>query len=61
MRIRGRVISLYSQGILGLGNAAHLANRSRWEMNRLLAQRQVPMHYGLEELAEDLQYGRGGQ
>jgi hypothetical protein len=30
-------------------------------MNRLLAERKVPMHYGPEELAEDLQHGRGGQ
>lgn len=54
-------ISLYSQGILGLGKAAQLAELPRWEMNRLLAQRQVPMHYGLEELAEDLQHGCSSQ
>ena len=50
-------VSLYSQGILGLGKAAQLADLPRWEMNRVLAQRNVPMHYGPEELAEDLQYG----
>jgi predicted HTH domain antitoxin len=54
-------ISLYSQGILSLGKAAQLADLPRWEMNRVLAQRQVPMHYGPEELGEDLQHGRGGQ
>ena len=54
-------VSLYSQGILGLGKAAQLASLSRSEMNRLLAERKVPMHYGPEELAEDLQHGRGGQ
>ena len=54
-------VSLYSQGILGLGKAAQLAGLSRWEMNRLLDARKVPMHYGPEELAEDLQHGRGGQ
>jgi predicted HTH domain antitoxin len=54
-------VSLYSQGILGLGKAAQLAELSRWEMNRMLAQRQVPMHYGLEELAEDLQHARSSQ
>jgi predicted HTH domain antitoxin len=54
-------VSLYSQGILGLGKTAQLADLSRWEMNRVLAQRKVPMHYGPEELAEDLQYGRGDQ
>jgi predicted HTH domain antitoxin len=54
-------VSLYSQGILGLGKTAQLADLPRWEMNRVLAQRKVPMHYGPEELAEDLQYGRGDQ
>jgi predicted HTH domain antitoxin len=54
-------VSLYSQGILGLGKAAQLASLSRWEMNRVLAERKVPMHYGPEELTEDLQHGRGGQ
>jgi predicted HTH domain antitoxin len=54
-------VSLYSQGILGLGKTAQLADLSRWEMNRVLAQRKVPMHYGSEELTEDLQYARGNQ
>jgi predicted HTH domain antitoxin len=54
-------VSLYSQGILGLGKAAQLARLSRSDMNRLLAERKVPMHYGPEELSEDLHYGRGGQ
>jgi predicted HTH domain antitoxin len=54
-------VSLYSQGILGLGKTAQLAGLSRTEMNRVLAERKVPMHYGPEELAEDLQYGRGSQ
>jgi predicted HTH domain antitoxin len=54
-------VSLYSQGILGLGKSAQLSNLSRDDMNRVLAERQVPMHYGPEELAEDLHYGRGDQ
>ncbi len=54
-------VSLYSQGILGLGKSAQLANLSRDDMNHVLAERNVPMHYGPEELAEDLQYGRGSQ
>jgi predicted HTH domain antitoxin len=52
-------VSLYSQGILGLGKAAQLAELSRWEMNRTLAERKVLMHYGSEELAEDLQDSGG--
>lgn len=54
-------VPLYAQGILGLGKAAHLADLTRSEMNKVLAQRQVPMHYGSEELAADLHHGRGGQ
>jgi predicted HTH domain antitoxin len=54
-------VSLYSQGILGLGKSAQLASLSRNDMNRVLAERKVPMHYGPEELVEDLQYGSGGQ
>lgn len=54
-------VSLYSQGILGLGKTAQLAGTSRSDMNRLLSERQVPMHYGPEELAEDLRHGRGGE
>ena len=54
-------VSLYAQGILGLGKAAQLAELPRWEMNRVLAQRNVPMHYGTEELAEDLRYARSSQ
>ena len=41
-------MSLYSQGILGLSKTARLAGLSRWEMNRLLDERKVPMHYGSE-------------
>ena len=54
-------VSLYAQGILGLGMAAQLAGRSRLALNQVLAQRQVPMHYGAEELAEDLAHASGRQ
>lgn len=37
-------VSLYSQGILGLGKTSQLASLSRWEMNRALTERKVPMH-----------------
>ena len=52
-------ISLYAQGILGLGMAAQLSSLSRTALNRVLAQRQVPMHYGAEDLDEDLAHGSG--
>lgn len=49
-------ISLYAQEILSLGKAAELAEVSSWELNAALAKRGVPMHYGAEDLAEDLTY-----
>ena len=54
-------VSLYSQSMLSLGKTAQLADVSRTEMNRVLAERKISMHYGPEELAEDLQHGRGSQ
>ena len=49
-------VSLYGQGILGLGKAAELAGLSRWELNDIMARRGVPMHYSQTELNEDLTY-----
>ena len=54
-------VSLYAQRILGLGKAAELAGLSRWQLNAVLAERNVLMHYTETELAEDLAYGRGNQ
>ena len=45
----------------GLGSSDRRAVVGVDEMNRLLDERKVPMHYGPEELEEDLQYGRGDQ
>jgi predicted HTH domain antitoxin len=52
-------LSLYSQGILSFGKAAELAAISRYQFGVLVARRGIPRHYGAEELAEDLAYGRG--
>ena len=49
-------VSLYGQGILGLGKAAELAGLSRWELNDIMARRGVPMHYSQTELNEDLTF-----
>ena len=54
-------ISLYAQHLLSLGKAAELAGLERWQLNAVLAERKVPMHYTESELAEDLAYGRGNQ
>lgn len=54
-------VALYAQRILSLGKAAELADLPRWQLNAVLAERRVPMHYTESELAEDLAYGRGNQ
>ena len=52
-------LSLYSQGILSFGKAAELAAISRYRFGDVVTARGIPRHYGVDELAEDLAYGRG--
>lgn len=52
-------LSLYAQGILSFGKAAELASLSRYEFGALLGRRGIPRHYGPDDLADDLNYGRG--
>jgi predicted HTH domain antitoxin len=52
-------LALYAQSILSFGKAAELAAVSRYQFADLLTHRGIPRHYGQEELAEDLAYGRG--
>jgi predicted HTH domain antitoxin len=52
-------LSLDGQGILSFGKAMELSATSRWQFADLVARRSIPRHYGPEELAEDLAYGRG--
>lgn len=54
-------VTLYAQSVLGLGKAAELAGMSRMDFNDVLAERKIPMHYGQNELEEDLAYARGCQ
>ena len=51
-------IALYAQGALSLGKAAELAEMSRLFFGELVGQRGIPRHYGDEDLAQDLAYGR---
>jgi predicted HTH domain antitoxin len=41
------------------GRASELAAISRYQFADLVTRRGIPRHYGSEELAEDLAYGRG--
>ena len=54
-------VALYAQNALGLGNAAELAGMSRLDLNDILADRKIPMHYGEKELAQDIAYARSHQ
>lgn len=60
LRLRQELaVALYAQGLLSLGKAAELARSGRFTFSDLLAQRHISMHYGQEELTEDLAYADG--
>ncbi len=52
-------IALYARGILSFGKARELTNLSKYEFGLLLGRRDIPRHYGLEELQDDIAYARG--
>ncbi len=59
-------ILLYEKGKLSLGKASKLARMGRIQFQLLLASRQIPINYGIEDFEADLQtlrkmghYGRG--
>jgi predicted HTH domain antitoxin len=56
---RELAVALYARDLLSLGKAAELAGVSRFLFSDLLIQRNIPRHYGQEELAEDLEYASG--
>ena len=54
-------VALYAQKLLSEGKAAELAGMSRLNLNDILAERGIPMHYGQKELDEHLAYARSCQ
>ncbi len=48
-------VMLFQQDKLTLGQASKLAETSRLQFQHLLASRQVPVHYDIEEFKEDLE------
>jgi predicted HTH domain antitoxin len=54
-------LTLFQQDRLTLGQAAALACISQLDFQRLLAQRKIPIHYGFEQLEQDLERVRGLQ
>jgi predicted HTH domain antitoxin len=51
---RELVLTLFQQERLTLAQASRLAEMSQLAFQALLAQRQIPIHYGVEEFREDL-------
>jgi predicted HTH domain antitoxin len=47
-------VTLFQQDRLTLGQAAAFAGLSQLAMQRLLASRHIPLHYGPEDLEHDL-------
>lgn len=53
---RELAVSLYARDILSFGKARSLAEMSKREFQQLLGDREIPRHYGEQELEEDLEY-----
>jgi predicted HTH domain antitoxin len=52
---RELALTLFQQERLTLGRASGLAGMSQREFQRLLADRHIPIHYGVEEFKQDLE------
>jgi predicted HTH domain antitoxin len=51
-------VALYQQERLTLGQASRLAEMTQLAFQALLADRQIPIHYGVEEFREDVRTSR---
>ena len=54
-------LALFQQERLTLAQASRLAETTQLEFQALLAERRIPIHYGVEEFREDLQTLRQGR
>ncbi len=52
---RELALTLFQQERLTLGRASGLAGMSQREFQLLLADRHIPIHYGVEEFKQDLE------
>jgi predicted HTH domain antitoxin len=52
-------LTLFQQERLTLGQAAGLAELTQLDFQRLLASRRIPIHYGVEEMEQDLRRVQG--
>jgi len=51
---RKLAVALFQQERLTLAQASRLAEMSQLEFQALLADRQIPVHYGVQEFREDI-------
>jgi len=51
---RELALALFQQERLTLASASRLAEMSQREFQRLLADRRIPVHYGVEEFKQDM-------
>ena len=47
-------IELYRERKVSLGKAAEIAGVSKWEMMEILASKNIPIHYDVEDLEKDI-------
>jgi len=47
-------IQLYAQSRLSIGKARELADMSLWQFRHLLASRQIPVHYDVADLDDEV-------
>lgn len=52
--LREIAVTLFQQDRLSLGQAAAFAGLTQLDMQRILASRQIPLHYGADDLEHDL-------
>ena len=52
-------LALFQRERLTLGQAAELAGLPQLDFQRLLANRRIPIHYGIEEMQQDLRRIQG--
>ena len=50
---RELAVHLYAEAKLSFGKAREVARMRFWELQQLLASRQIPVHYDVEEFEED--------
>jgi predicted HTH domain antitoxin len=47
-------LQLYAQGRLSIGKARELAEMSLWQFRHLLAARQIPVHYDVADIEDEI-------